>query len=344
MFEGRWCVLWVGVAGLAGCIDSPQRVEPSWSKDAGADVGDPFDLGGADKPPLAGSGAVRQAGGSLSASALDGGLSDEGCGPIGEPGRAGSGSQPSAAGAPAAPVRGPGPERYGQVVISEIMADPTTLSDADGEWFELYNTTGGELDLQGCSLDDGGKQPHELPSRLIIGPHAYLTIARQEQPGFKPGYVMSFAFTNSADTVSLRCGGVEIDRVSYDETRDYPLTSGASLSLDPSQLDADDNDRAAAWCAGLNSYGPELGTPGQANPPCQKTGANGAGAAGSRAEPAGGGAQPSEEEDGAEEEPAASDSDEDGQDPEDSDPCACSSAGAAAPDPDDAEDLVPSTE
>jgi hypothetical protein len=40
------------------------------------------------------------------------------------------------------------------------------------------------------------------------------------------------------------------------------------LALDPASLDARANDDAGAWCAGQHSYGPELGSPGQANPPC----------------------------------------------------------------------------
>jgi hypothetical protein len=61
---------------------------------------------------------------------------------------------------------------------------------------------------------------------------------------------------------------VELDRVSYDKSAGFPVVPGASLSLDPRQLDALQNDSASAWCTGSATYGPELGTPGRANPPC----------------------------------------------------------------------------
>ena len=32
-----------------------------------------------------------------------------------------------------------GPNSTTKLVISEIMADPATISDANGEWFELHN-------------------------------------------------------------------------------------------------------------------------------------------------------------------------------------------------------------
>jgi hypothetical protein len=124
------------------------------------------------------------------------------------------------------------------------------------------------LDLQGCSLDDGGKEPRLLDAPFVAPGLGYVTIARSEQPGFEPSYVTSLSFTNTADTIALRCAGVEIDRVSYDKALGFPLVSGASLSLDPSQQTAEANDVAQAWCSGSESYGPELGSPGRANPAC----------------------------------------------------------------------------
>jgi hypothetical protein len=181
-------------------------------------------------------------------------------------------SAPAAgAAAPNTPADGPStptPSRSGQLLISELMIDPKTLSDTQGEWVELHNTTDAALDLQGCTLDDGGKEPRLLDAPFVVAALSYVTIARSEQPGFEPSYVTSLSLTNTADTVALRCAGVEIDRVSYDKALGFPLVSGASLSLDPGQQTPEANDVAQAWCAGSESYGPELGSPGRANPTC----------------------------------------------------------------------------
>jgi hypothetical protein len=174
----------------------------------------------------------------------------------------------------------PMPSKHGELVISELMIDPKSSSDTAGEWFELYNPNDYELDLRGCEIDDGGKSPHALALSLRAKPHAYVTIARQHGPGFTPDGTASLSLTNSADSLALRCAGVELDRVSYDKAAGYPVTSGASLALDPGRLDATQNDVAEAWCAGSTSYGPELGTPGGANPPCAAQNSDGDGDAG----------------------------------------------------------------
>lgn len=160
------------------------------------------------------------------------------------------------------------PLEPGALVISELMIDPKTLSDAEGEWIELYNPGSRVIDLQRCELDDGGKTARRWMPNLRIEPRAYVTIARQSTPGFRASATAALSLTNSADSLAVRCGGVEIDRVSYSKAAGYPLVSGASLALDPTRLDARANDEASAWCTGQQSYGPELGSPGLPNPPC----------------------------------------------------------------------------
>jgi hypothetical protein len=160
------------------------------------------------------------------------------------------------------------PSRRGELVISELMIDPRTASDSEGEWFELYNPNAYELELRGCEIDDGGKSPHPVAHPLRALATAYVTIARQRSLGFAPDATASFSLSNAADSLALRCAGVEIDRVSYDKAAGYALPSGASLALDPGRLDASQNDMPDAWCAASASYGPELGSPGRANAPC----------------------------------------------------------------------------
>ena len=37
----------------------------------------------------------------------------------------------------------------GDIVINEIIPDPSAVSDANGEWFEVANTTAGAIDIDG---------------------------------------------------------------------------------------------------------------------------------------------------------------------------------------------------
>jgi hypothetical protein len=160
------------------------------------------------------------------------------------------------------------PSRIGELVITELMIDPKTLLDSAGEWFELYNPNAYELDLRGCEIDDGSKNRHELTTSIRAPARRYVTIARQSAPGFVPDGVAPISLGNTADSLAVRCAGVEIDRVSYDKAAGYAWTSGASLALDAERVDARENDSANAWCSGRDSYGPELGTPGRGNPAC----------------------------------------------------------------------------
>jgi hypothetical protein len=280
MRSKRW--LW-GCAAMIGCVgDAPHAQTDSahlaeagrWAWDASA---------GGVKPPDEQAGQAAAAGAAASSAAADGGrfislprppatmttttTSSTTAGPVAA--ALDGGAAPDAAHAPPlAAARTAAPSQAGQLVLTEIMADPQALTDAEGEWFELLNTTGTTFDLQGCEIDDGAMTTHPIEGSLVSAPGKYLTIARSAQPGFTPDRVESISLTNSADRLALSCGGIEIDRVDYDGAQGFPIVAGASASLDPKHLDARANDSASAWCAAKSSYGSDLGTPGRANPSC----------------------------------------------------------------------------
>jgi len=179
-----------------------------------------------------------------------------------------SDASPSAASQPLDPEQ-PLVEHSGDLIITELMIDPKALSDAQGEWIELYNASDGMLELRDCQLDDGDESLHEVPP-VLIEPGAYLTIAREAEPGFSADLVVPLALTNKADSVAIVCRGEEIDRVSYDVAAEFAIKPGASLALDPEHLDAHDNDTGGAWCEGRDAFATDLGSPGQANPRCQR--------------------------------------------------------------------------
>jgi hypothetical protein len=53
----------------------------------------------------------------------------------------------------------------GGVLITEIMANPTTLPDAQGEWFEVQNPGATPYDLIGCVISRSGGASHTIGSR-----------------------------------------------------------------------------------------------------------------------------------------------------------------------------------
>jgi hypothetical protein len=83
------------------------------------------------------------------------------------------------------------------------------------------------------------------------------------------------ALANGSDELALIApGGVLVDLVVWDNGATFPDTSGASMSLNTSALDATQNDSGANWCASsANAYNNlgDLGSPGTTNPICDTT-------------------------------------------------------------------------
>ncbi|MCP3669094.1 MAG: lamin tail domain-containing protein [Gammaproteobacteria bacterium] len=110
----------------------------------------------------------------------------------------------------------------GDLIISEVMANPAAVSDANGEWFEIYNLTGNSLDLNGITLSDSGSNLHvvDFAGPLTISSHDYLVFGRggvaSANGGYAADYVYSdFTLSNSSDDIILSAGGVEIVRLEY---------------------------------------------------------------------------------------------------------------------------------
>jgi len=104
----------------------------------------------------------------------------------------------------------------GDLLITEIMANPAALSDTRGEWFELHNPTGQEINLRGISIGDDGTRRHRFDSDLLILPGEFLTLARSANPGFVADYVYdNFTLSNSDDEIVLRDGSNELMRLDY---------------------------------------------------------------------------------------------------------------------------------
>lgn len=96
----------------------------------------------------------------------------------------------------------------GQVVINEIL--PAASSGVD--WVELYNTTGGAIDIGNCYIDDiagGGGAPIQVAAGTILPAHGYWTMDR------------SSYFNNGGDDVRL----LSDDQATVLDSYTYPSTA-----------------------------------------------------------------------------------------------------------------------
>jgi hypothetical protein len=92
--------------------------------------------------------------------------------------------------------------------ITEVMANPDVISDANGEWFELFNPTTEAINLSGFYLKDAGSDSHLIGdgNSIVINPEQYFVFARNgvkdENGGVIADYEYSgFQLGNGADEI-----------------------------------------------------------------------------------------------------------------------------------------------
>lgn len=182
-----------------------------------------------------------------------------------------------------APTDGPDsarPPQAGDLIIHELMINPSAVSDAQGEYTELRSLSSDWLDLSGVALADEDVDLSELlpvysgslllaPGELLVvcasstgngGVNCQATIDAKSTGG-------GFVLANSEDEVIvLSASGKTLDTVRY--SGDFAPT-GAALGLRPSKQDAASNDTASNWCAQASGLsGGDAGTPGEDNNGC----------------------------------------------------------------------------
>ena len=162
----------------------------------------------------------------------------------------------------------------GTIVINEIMQNPSAVGDSDGEWFEVYNTTEEDINLENCVISDSGANTHTISSSLVIPALGYAVLGNNGDMGSNGGvsldyeYPGSYALGNTDDEVIITCCETEIDRVEYDGGPSFPNPIGKSMILDDPNLDNNVGDN---WCVSQSIYGNgDKGTPGYQNDPCEE--------------------------------------------------------------------------
>lgn len=161
----------------------------------------------------------------------------------------------------------------GDLLIVEVMQNPNAVSDADGEWFEIYNAAGQDVDLLDVEIYDQGVDFHAINLSVVIPAGGYAVIGANGDPAFNGGvtvdYEGSITLSNSADELILGYQGTIIDEILWDGGPVWPDPTGASMNLNPTLFSSLDNDAGANWCESVSVFGSgDLGTPGAPNDAC----------------------------------------------------------------------------
>jgi uncharacterized repeat protein (TIGR01451 family) len=178
-----------------------------------------------------------------------------------------------------------------KVVFNEVLSNPGgTISDANGEWFELYNAGQFPVNLKnflindfasadsnfGCEIGPNGttnycaRPPHTIASDLIIPSGGYETFGNTTNTTNNGGVPVDYAYgsalalANSLDGLRLRTpGGLVIDKTFYASAA-ISAQNGISRELKNQALDNSNMDDQTNWAdAGVTAvYGPGgRGTP-----------------------------------------------------------------------------------
>ena len=202
-----------------------------------------------------------------SGAVLDSDDSSSETGGPGETGETGETGEPDETGLRFLDVEGLSP---GDLVISEVMVDPDKCDDGKGEYFEIYNASGAQVDLAGLQLS-ASAETVTLTDSLVIEPGAYV-LGRKETSSdcyqLDPLFRYALSLNNSGDVLTLSSSSGVIDALDF---QGWTVPTGKALNLAPDALDASSNDLESSWCASTTPLGmgiDDAGTPGAPNDTC----------------------------------------------------------------------------
>ncbi|MCB2211831.1 lamin tail domain-containing protein [bacterium] len=158
------------------------------------------------------------------------------------------------------------------IIINEIMQNPSMVSDSDGEWFEVYNSGASDVDMDGWTVEDltNAAETFVVSGTAVVPAGGYFVFGVNGDFATNGGvnvdyvYPNTFYIGNGADEIVLWDAGMtEMDRVEYDGGTIWPDPNGASMQLIDPNLD---NNDGTNWAEANLPYGDgDFGTPGAMN-------------------------------------------------------------------------------
>ena len=169
---------------------------------------------------------------------------------------------------------------FGDLIFTEIMMDPDQCTDGQGEYVELYNASGHEVNLAGLKFADNTTTitivppiPGQTDIMVGVGEH-FIGVRTAPGTPYSACYAnvqAKFAFgglllNNGSEAVQVMTPAYGlIDQAAFSSS-----TTAYAWSLDPSVTDAVLNDVDTNWCLApdLIPLGFDWGSPALPNPSC----------------------------------------------------------------------------
>ncbi|GAC15406.1 ExeM/NucH family extracellular endonuclease [Aliiglaciecola lipolytica] len=154
------------------------------------------------------------------------------------------------------------------LLITEIMQNPDTISDANGEWFEVLNTSTQVINLNGWTIRDNDFDSFVVDQDVFIGVGEYAVLGKNADTSVNGGITLAYAYggsmalaNGSDELVLVDPDGNIVDEITYDGGPDFPDPTGASMYL----VDLyGDNNVGSKWAADTTNFydSNNSGTPG----------------------------------------------------------------------------------
>lgn len=165
----------------------------------------------------------------------------------------------------------------GDLLITEIMYNPKALGDTEGEWIEIYNNSGKDINLKDLIIRRDYTDKHQISSDVNLVPESYAVLGRTASAAEHVDYVYSsITLTNAGSELMISTYGTDgtngtaICSVDYGAEGFNTNLDGKSIQLDPSVKDASAAQLGSNWCPSTVAYSTgDLGTPGLANSACE---------------------------------------------------------------------------
>lgn len=155
----------------------------------------------------------------------------------------------------------------GQLVINEIMANPSAVSDANGEWFEIYNRGATPVNLRKFRIASAKDAVHTITSNVSVPAGGFVVLGRNANAATNGGVTVAYRYgtsinlINSGDWLSLRdSSGATVDSVRYSSTTPGVAWGVKDAALDHSTVSS------VNWAPQTSVFGAgDKGTPGAIN-------------------------------------------------------------------------------
>ena len=164
----------------------------------------------------------------------------------------------------------------GALIVTEVRGPQMPADAVNGEWIELYNTSGRAVDLLGLRVrfrrkDGSSEIPVIVRENVTVQAGAYVVLGLFLNDASRPAHV-DYGFASDFDeswlaaaAIDVESCGTRVDRATYDALPRMGTFSFGGTA----PLDADMNDDLRLWCTNSSMMGVTYpGSPRAANPPC----------------------------------------------------------------------------